>query len=94
MNDEAVMRVKTSCLQLMHSTRYLLKFMRFRNLDATLIEYNNCRCLIRPEHVRGGPTKLRTREKMSWRERNFGPYPQHMTGILGPIEKYHSKDSW
>ena len=23
----------------------------------------------------------------------MAPYPQHMTGILGPIEKYHSKDS-
>ena len=33
-------------------------------------------------------------QKMSRRERNITPYPQHMTGILGPIEKYHSKDSW
>ena len=24
--------------------------------------------------------------KMSWREHNIAPYPQHMTGILGPIE--------
>ena len=29
--------------------------------------------------------------KMSRRKRNIDPYPQHMTGILGPIEKYHSK---
>ena len=28
---------------------------------------------------------------MSWRERNIAPYPQHMTGILGPIAEYHSK---
>ena len=26
--------------------------------------------------------------KMSWRAHNIAPYPQHMTGILGPIEKY------
>ena len=30
---------------------------------------------------------------MSRRERNITPYPQHVTGILGPIDKYHSKDS-
>ena len=31
---------------------------------------------------------------MSRRERDIAPYPRHMTGILGPIEKYHLKDSW
>ena len=25
-------------------------------------------------------------------ERNIAPYPQQMSGILGPIEKYHSRD--
>ena len=41
-----------------------------------------------PEHSeRGG-------RKMYCRERDIAPYPQHMTGILGPIEKYHAKDSW
>ena len=28
---------------------------------------------------------------MSWRERNIAPYPQHMTGILGPIAKKSSE---
>ena len=27
-------------------------------------------------------------------ESNIAPYPKHMTGILGPIQQYHSKDSW
>ena len=31
---------------------------------------------------------------MSRREQNIAPYTKHMIGILGPIEKYHSKDSW
>ena len=31
--------------------------------------------------------------KMSGRERNIAPYPQHATGSLGPIVRYHSKDS-
>ena len=31
--------------------------------------------------------------KMSWREREIAPYPQHMTGILGTIEKYRLKDN-
>ena len=31
---------------------------------------------------------------MSLRDNNIAPYPQHMAGILGSIEKYHTKDSW
>ena len=33
-------------------------------------------------------------DKMSWRERDIAPHPQHVTGILGPIGKYYSTDSW